>query len=141
MIQYVHYGSIAVPGNSVTMTSRSISTFRVGEVCYSGVQFGSNGTLYAIQNNSGTSAIIGQWLVNGTASDFYVSMTINSGTLDTNAGAGPLQLNANRLYRINQSMIGVKTTTITCTISDDASGSPILSAATFTFIAEHETNH
>ncbi len=141
MLQHIHSESEGTVGNVVTITSRTISRFRLDETCYSGIMFGGDGILYAIQNNTGTSAIIGEWLVNGTPGDFYVSRTIISDTLDTDAGAGPLQLNAGRLYRINRSMIGVKTTVITCDISDDVSGSPILDSATFTFVAEYETSN
>jgi len=138
MLQHIHSGSEGVAGGVVSIVSQTISRFRMDQTCYSGIMFGSDGVLYAIQNNTGTSAIIGQWLVNGTPSDFYVSRMINSGTLNTDAGAGPLQLNAARLYRISRSITGAKTTIITCQLSDDVSGLPILDSATFTLIAEYE---
>ena len=71
-------------------------------------------------------------MLNGSAGDFYVSRTIDSGTLTTDAGAGPLQLNTDRDYSIN----GLnKTTQVSFEISDDVSGSPVRASVTYVFQA------
>jgi len=139
MLQHIHHDTEGQAGDVVTLTSRVIPRIRINQPCSSGIQFGADGILYLIQNNGGTSAVIGEWLANGVASDFYVSRTIDSGTLVVDAGAGPLQLNANRGYQILRSTIGIDEATITCTLSNDISGLPILATATYDFKAEYST--
>lgn len=98
---------------------------------YSGLRIATAGNLQA-RTATGSWQGIGSWLLNGSAGDFYVSRTIDSGTLTTDAGAGPLQLNTDRDYSIN----GLnKTTQVSFEISDDVSGSPVRASVTYVFQA------
>jgi hypothetical protein len=96
----------------VNITDRTIENVTTSGTCHSGVRFGSSGVLSKIQPNGGLSAISGEWLGSGTASDFYLQRTIISGTLEDDAGAGFLQLNANRDYDNQKSSLGTKTTVV-----------------------------
>lgn len=140
MLSHQNWTTEAVAAtNVVTLTSRTVSNFIVDETCHSGIRLGSDGVLRLFQNNGGLSAVVGQWLVNGTASTFYAQRTITVGTLEVDAGAGFLQLNVNRDYDNQKSTTGVKTTTVFFEISSDASGTPIVDTATMTFISERES--
>ncbi len=123
----------------VNIVSTTIISFSTSGTVYSGVRFGSDGVLYRFQPNGGVSALPLQWLLSGTASDYYVSRTVGSGTLDVDAGAGPLQLNANRDYNIQNSMIGIETAEVFFEIASDVSGSPVVGEGTITFQAEKES--
>ena len=132
----MHYGSEGAPGDTVSISNRTVSNVRTVGTCFAGIKVDSDGALYQRQANGGYSAINGEWLVNGTPATFYVSRTIVSGTLTTDAGAGPLQLNVDREYDVQQVTPGTKTATISIDISDDVSGTPILDSAQFVFRAE-----
>ena len=66
--------------------------------------------------------------------------TIISGTLETDAGAGFLQLSGTRSYINEKSTLGIKTTVVFFEISSDASGTPLVATATMTFISERESS-
>lgn len=125
---------------TVILKDRTISNFRTSGTCHSGIKLGLNGILSTIQNDGGFSAIIGEWLVNGTAANFYVQRTIISGTLEVDTGAGFLQLNADRTYDNQKSSAGIKTTVVFFEISSDVSGVPIVATATMTFESEQGTS-
>ncbi len=122
--------------DTVNITDRTILNSRDSGVCHSGIRVGSNGVLYRIQANGGFSALSGQWLVNGTASDFYMQRTILSGTLEVDAGAGWIQCNVNRDFDNQQATAGNKMASIFVEISNDMSGVPVLDSATFEFESE-----
>jgi len=121
---------------TVNIVSDTIFNGRTSGTCHAGVSLGSDGVLSEIQAGGGFSAVIGQWLVNGTASDFFVQRTIISGTLQVDPGAGFLQLNADRTYDSQRSTAGIKTTVIFLEISSDMSGVPIVATADFTLVCE-----
>lgn len=102
-------------GDVIVLPSHYFATGAGSGTVYSGVKFGSNGWLYARQANGGWS-FFGVWLVSGTNSNFTVTRVINSGTLTTDAGAGPLALSADRIYDVQWSAPGLKTATVTFTI-------------------------
>lgn len=139
MLVHQHHTSEGDPGDTVKITSRTTTRLRIQATCTAGVRFGSNGTFSLFQANGGVSAIGGEWLVNGTPSTFYVSRTIDSGTLTTDAGAGPLQMNSTRDYNIQQTSNGTKDTTCTFNISDDVSGSPVIATAEIIMQANYES--
>ena len=79
------------------VTGHNFTNFGLGVDTYSGVQFSSDGNIYAYQTEGGVTSI-GTWLVSGTNSDYYLVTTIDSGALTNDAGRGPLQLNTTRTY-------------------------------------------
>lgn len=123
------------PDNAVKMGSHIFFSIGTTGTIYSGVRFGADGSLYERQPAGGWSRF-GTWLYNGTASTYYLSRSIDAGTLTTDAGAGPLQMNSNRDYDIQLSSNGSKTTSVTFDISDDVSGSPVIDTQTWTFNIE-----
>ena len=130
------YASAGDPGDTVSITNMAVDNATLVSPAFSGVRLGSNGGLDIRQHTGSWSSVNGEWLVKGTASDFYVSRTIDSGTLTEDAGAGPLQLNATRAYSITQTGDGIKTATITLDISDDVSGIPIVASAQYVLTIE-----
>ena len=107
---------------------------------YSGVKFDDDGDVYRRQAGGGWSRV-GTWLQNGTNSDFYISRT-TSDTLDTDAGAGPLQMNSDRIYDVQRSGVGTDTAEVIFEISNDAGGTPVVAGpTTYTFYAEKETSN
>lgn len=120
----------------VKLKDRTILGFRISGTCHAGIRLGSDGVLFKIQSDGGFSAISGEWLLSGNATDFFVQRTIISGTLEVDAGAGFLQLNANRDYDNQKSTAGTKTTVVFFEISSDVSGVPIVDTATMTFECE-----
>jgi len=117
--------AVQLPGNSFTSSG-------VAPV-YSGLKIAADGSLYERQNTGGWSRF-GTWLLAGTNSNYYVSRTVNQGTLTTDAGAGPLQLNADRIYDV-QVNVGDETVFIRFDIASDVSGSPIVATANYAFTA------
>ena len=125
--------------DTVNIASTTLFNSRISGTCHAGVSLGSDGVLSHIQSNGGFSAIIGQWLVNGTASDFFVQRTIVSGTLQVDPGAGFLQLNVDRTYDNQRTGPGISTTELFLEVSSDISGVPIVETATFILICEQGT--
>jgi hypothetical protein len=126
----LHGGSVSaavvLPANNLTTTSGSIPV-------YSGLKIDADGNLYERTPNGGWSQFA-VWLLAGTASTYYVSRTILTGTLTTDAGAGPLQLNADREYDVQTSK-GTKDASVQFDIASDVSGTPIVASRTYTFLA------
>ncbi len=114
---------------------------RVGETgtIYSGVKLDNDGNLYARQAAGGYTSI-GSWLLNGVNSGFFVTRVIDSGTLTTDAGAGPLVLSTDREYDVRRSGAGTKTATVSFEISDDVSGAPIRAMITYVFTATKDVD-
>lgn len=123
LIQTIESGEV---GDAVQLPNLSFVRAGSNNPVYAGVMFGADGVIYSYQANGGLSAV-GNWLINGTNSDFYLSRTISSGTLESDAGAGPLQMNANRAYRVQDiAFAGSVQATVDFEISDDASGTPVV---------------
>ncbi len=139
MLTHQTWQSEGVGVDTVNIVSTTIDNALESGTCHSGVSLDNDGVLLHIQANGGASAIVGQWLVNGTASDFFVQRTIISGTLQVDPGAGFLQLNVNRTYDSQRSTAGIKTTVIFLEVSSDISGVPIVATADFTLICEQGT--
>ena len=124
-------------GNTINIKDRTVDNELIFDSpCHSGIRLGSDGVLQTFQANGGLSTKQGEWLVSGTASTFYVQRTIISGTLEVDAGAGFLQLNANRDYDNKKSTEGTKITVVFFEIADSAAGTNILDTATMTFISQ-----
>ncbi len=95
-----------------------------GEV-FSGVKFDNDGNLYVLQS-TGSYGLVTAWLVKGSASGFYLSRSIFSGSLDTDAGTGWLVLSTDREYNISRAFLGVKRATVDFQISSESDGDPVL---------------
>ena len=103
---------------------------------YSGVKFDADGSVYA-RTAAGAWQVVGTWLVAGSAGGYWISRTIDSGTLTTDAGAGPLVQSTDREYdRQKDGGNGVVSSTVTFSISSDVSGSPVVASGTYVFEAE-----
>lgn len=79
------------------------------------------------------------WLEAGSSSDVWVERTINSGTLDFDAGAGRLNLGTTRLFGVQQldgDGSGVALANVTFNFYDAASGGNLLDSITVSFSAE-----
>ena len=125
--------------SNVKLSSRTVSRFRVDLNCHSGIRTGGTGILFLIQATGGFSSVSGEWLINGSAADFFIKRTIISGSLEVDPGPGFLQMNTTRTYDNLKSSVGVKTTEVFFEISSDVSGVPIVDNATMTFISERES--
>lgn len=98
-------GGGAVGGYTPTGVQLQSNVFRstgTGTV-YSGIKFGSDGGIYERQPAGGWSRKF-SWLLSGTNSTFYVVRTVISGSLTTDAGAGPLVLSSDRIYDLQDSV-------------------------------------
>ena len=131
----------APSSSAVKLNSRTVDNFIVDETCHSGLRTLTTGVAQTIQANGGFSAIIGEWLLTGPSSDFFMKRTIISGALevDSGSGGGFVQMNNTLTYDNQKASVGIKTTVVFFEISSDMSGSPIVDTATMTFISEQET--
>ena len=106
----IHSG---VGGNAAILPGPCDSNFRSQKPCYAGVKLDSDGGLYCMTPD-GQWSFVDSWLLTGANTVHQVVRTIDSGTLSTDAGAGPLALSSDRSYEIiNASWSTVKTTLIT----------------------------
>ena len=135
LIQFIHSG---VSAEVVQFISHDFSRIDESGTIYSGIKLDDDGNIYARQAGGGWSSI-GAWLLNGVNTGFFVKRVIDSGTLTTDGGAGPIVLSSDRIYDV-QSAVGIKTTTVSFEISNDISGSPVLAQITHTFTAEKGLN-
>lgn len=136
MLVHQHQTSEGSVSDSVKLTNRTVFRDRTGAQCHSGIQTNASGVLNLVQNNGGLSAVSGEWLLTGSAAGFWIQRTINSGTLETDPGAGFLQMNTSRLYENIQTGSGLKTTEVFFEISSDISGVPVVETATHTYHSE-----
>jgi len=128
-------GSGGDPGNTVQILSNDFLTQGFSSTVFSGVKFDSDGNMYERQEAGGWSSI-GAWLLNGTASDFYIYRSITAGNLTTDSGGvlgTPVQLNTDRTYDIQRTTDGEKEATVDFVISDQADGTPILANKSLSF--------
>ena len=109
---------------------------RTGETgtIFSGCKFDADGSIYA-RTFAGAWQVVGTWLVAGAASGYWISRTIDTGSLTTDAGAGPLVLSTDREYDVQMSSNGEKNSAVTFSISSDVSGSPVVANGTYIFFA------
>jgi len=121
---------------NVNITNRTVQNVQLFRPCRSGVKFALNGQLSTINAIGGFNPVSGEWLVTGSAAGFWVQRTIISGTLEVDAGAGFLQLNADRIYQNIKASSGSKTTVVFFEFSSDSGGATIVATATYTLISE-----
>ncbi len=127
-LMFISYGGV---GKNVNLPTNNFGNSVSSGLCFSGLRIGADGDLYERHPTGGWSRY-GSWLNTGNASTYYVSRTIINGTLTTDAGAGPLQLNVNRDYDV-QSASGEKTATVQFDIASDPSGTPIVDSIIYLF--------
>ena len=108
-------------------------------LCYSGIKIGSDGELYARQDEGGWYKF-STWLVSGTAGNYYLSVATTSGSLTTDAGgtpAVPLVLSSDRIYDVqSQSKLGPKVWSGIFSIWSDDPGTALVVSAGYTFSAD-----
>ena len=129
-----HAGATA---NAVQVPS-GIDFFRSASsgTIYSGAKFDADGSVYA-RTAAGAWQVVGTWLIAGSAATYYISRTIDTGTLTTDAGAGPLQMNTDREYdKQGTAGGGFVSVGVTYSISDDVSGTPVVATGTYLFSLE-----
>lgn len=127
MHQQHHAGA---PGDSANIPALDLERTGSGGTVYSGIKFDSDGDIYAL-SASGSYNRVGTWLLSGTNTDFSINRTIDDGTLTTDAGAGDLQLNADREYDVQQATPGAdKVADVTFQIRNWNAGSPNVTYST-----------
>lgn len=105
--------------------------------CYSGVKFSSDGNIYARQGDGAWSAVA-VWLLNGVASDYYITRAIISGTLTTDDGAGPLILSSSREYDVQRFAGSPPAKTASNTFEIENISTTVLASATYSFSAFYD---
>ena len=121
-----------VSASVVALPSNSFNTHGTSGTIYSGVKFAADGNIYERQPGGGWSNI-GAWLLNGTNSDFYIARGTPTGTLTTDAGAGPLVLSTDRTYDVQRSTDGTNQSSVSFEIQNV--GTDILAIRTYSFLA------
>lgn len=104
--------------------------------CNAGIKIDADGSVYTKSNN-GVWQVVATWLLVGPNTAWWVSRTIDSGTLTTDAGAGPLVCSSDREYSIaNVILSSTKTVTLTLELSNSDTGSPVISAVQYLIEAQ-----
>ena len=119
--------AVQLPANNFRNQSSSIIP------AYSGLKVDADGGLYEKTPGGGWSRYA-TWLLAGTNTTYYVSRTVAEGSLSVDAGAGPLQCNADREYYISSDG-PLKITSVVFELSNDVSGAPIVATASYIFSA------
>ncbi len=101
---------------------------------FSGLKFDNDGNLYKRQAAGGYTSI-GAWLLTGTAGDFTLVSTLDSGTLTTDAGRS-VTMGSDRAFDVQQSVDGLKLATLTYDIELTASPGVSLVNRSYNFRAE-----
>jgi hypothetical protein len=135
LIKRLHGG---VTGSSVFLPYNidQLETIKATKPCYAGIRIAADGDVYALSAAGVTWQRVGTWLLVGASSAFYVSRSIDQGTLSTDAGAGPLVCSTNRDYKIiNVTHKSTEIASITLDIASDVSGAPIVATRSYTLSA------
>lgn len=101
--------------------------------CYAGVSLNSDGTEYAFSNaGSATGTSMALWMLSGENTNYWARCTLNSGTLDaSNSGTGSwIALSSTLSWAIIRDTTGTDAADFDLEIATDASGSPVIVAAT-----------
>ncbi len=120
--------------NVVQLLSADLSREGESGTVFSGLRFDSDGNLYARQTAGGLSSL-GAWLLSGTAGDFTLVRTIDSGSLTTDAGAS-VTMGSDRDFDIQVNANRHKITQVTYDIELTAAPGVSLVNRTYTFEAE-----
>lgn len=106
---------------------------------YSGVRFGADGNIYKLQSSGGYS-VVGQWLLNGTASDYYVARTVVTGSLVSDSG-NDVQLNTDRTYYVTDTTANGSSVqaSVSFSITNSGGGTVYSGPRTYSFSAFLDT--
>ncbi len=121
--------------DTVKLDNFIVSNYGHNAPIYAGIKFDNDGNLYGL-NRDNVYSLLGAWLVSGAAGSYYLSRSIFSGSLNADAGAGPLVMSTDRIFSIQRNYAGMKLTTLDFEISSDSSGSPIVVTGRGEFAAE-----
>lgn len=117
LLFFTNSSSAGASGDVATLPINDFTTQGFTGTVYSGVKFDNDGNIYERQAGGGWSSI-GAWLLSGTASDFYIKRTIDTGSLTTDGGAGPLILSTDRIYDLQRTTDGEDASRVTFSIVD-----------------------
>ena len=126
----------------VSANTGNISTIGSDNPVVAGLQINSSGVEWS-SNSAGTYNVgRGVWLDSGLNSEVWVERTIDSGTLDVDAGSGRLVLSTTRTFEKHDATIpgGAETCTVTYDYYDSAgpSGGNLLDSVQIVHTAERE---
>jgi len=121
--------------DTVKLGDFTISNFKDGVIVYAGIKFDNDGSVYGLNRDNVYSRIT-TWLVSGAAGSYYLSRSIFSGSLNADAGAGPIVMSTDRVFSIQRTHRGIKQTILDYEISSDSSGDPIVATGRVTLQAE-----
>jgi len=113
---FIHAGA---SGNVVLLPFANLNTQGIFGTIFSGLVFGSDGNIKKLQAN-GTETNVGAWLLSGSAGDFTLVSTIDSGSLTADAGRS-VTMGSDRAFNVQQSVDGTKLATVTYDIELTAS--------------------
>ena len=119
----------------IALPSNNFLTSQIDGLTYSGLKIGSDGLLYERQPGGGWSSF-DTWLVTGTNTDFWVTRSVTSGSLTTDAGGThptALQLNSDRIWDVQTETS--KVCSVLFKIWDVSDGTVLMASATYTFDA------
>ena len=119
---------------SLEGTQSQHSRSRYNATVTSGVYLKSDGVEYAYSTSGAAEgSTLTSWLDSGLSSGVWVRCTLDSGSLDVDAGTGSwLQLNTSRGWARNNNSVGTQTAVVTLDCADDAAGSNIIDTQTYT---------
>lgn len=135
----MNMGIFMVPAPTVSANGGIASNMRVNNPCYGGVSFNQSGTEFERVASSGAwnGTNRGVWLDTGVPGAVWIERTINSGTLDDDAGSGRLSMSIHRNFGVLQTPVGIRTMNITFDFYDAASGGNLLDSVTHDIVAEN----
>ena len=125
----------------VSANSANISTIGPDNPVVAGLQINSSGVEWSSNAAGSYNVGRGVWLDSGLNSEVWVERTIDSGTLDVDAGSGRLVLSTTRTYEKHDATIpgGSQTCTVTYDYWDAASGGNLLDSVQIVHTAERTT--
>ncbi len=120
-------GFVRLYGPQVSANALGDSNIRVGNDCYAGVQFASDGTEYQYTNIGGLAVEGDGWLDSGLNSEVWVNRVVTAGSWnDLDPGAGRNVLSANRSFRVIRTTLGTQSVTGYFQFWDAATGGNLL---------------
>jgi len=123
----------------VSGSDASVINYRLLAICYAGVQFNSSGVEYACTPAGAFTTSRGNWLDFGLSSEVWVSRVVTGDSLNwQDPGAGRWQLNTTRQFGLSRSLNGFRTTTVTFSFWDAASGGNLLDVSQVDLSAEYD---
>lgn len=99
---------------------------------YAGVQYRSAGGEYGMNNSTSLSWNYSgtDWLVRGSAGDYWIKATPTGGTIQGSATSTWLQLNADRGWYISELGLGSDSTSLLIEVATDSGGTNVIESCT-----------